>query len=76
MFYFHEHEVREVVKKRIFYGQAHRKGGWGSALAAMTVRKCENFDPFFFIGIWLYDTQNTFDLIVRGLINALLTPLL
>ena len=39
--------LRKVVKKRIFYGQAHRKGGWGSALAAMTVRKCENFDPFF-----------------------------
>ena len=35
-------------KKRVFYGQADRKGGeGGSALSALTVSKCENFDTFF-----------------------------
>ena len=38
--------IRGVVKKRIFYGQADRKGG-GSATPALTVSKCENFDQFF-----------------------------
>ena len=33
------------------------------------------FWPIFFNGIWLYDTQNTFYLIVRGLKNAFLMPL-
>ena len=39
----------------------------------------ENFWPIFSIENWFFDTQNTFDLIVRGLKNALflsLTPLL
>ena len=38
----------ESVKKRIFYGQADRKGGGGevSATSALTVSKCENFDFF------------------------------
>ena len=31
--------------------------------------------PIFFNGIWLYGTQNTFYLIVRGLKNAFLMPL-
>ena len=62
-------------KKWIFYGQADCKGGGGSAPSALTVSKCENFDPFFFNGIRLYDTQYTFYLIVRGLTNAFLVPL-
>ena len=32
-------------KKRIFYGQPDRKG-WGGQPSALTVSKCENFDPF------------------------------
>ena len=47
-------QQRRVVKKKlIFYG------GEGSATSALTVRKCENFDPFS-IEIWFCDTQNTF----------------
>ena len=39
--------LRRVVKMDI-YGQADRKGGGGgSATSALTVSKCENFDPFF-----------------------------
>ena len=38
--------LREVIKKRIFYGQPDRKG-WGGQPSALTVSKCENFDPFF-----------------------------
>ena len=41
---------RGVVKKRIFYGQADRKGG--SAPSALTVSKCENFGPIFPIIKW------------------------
>ena len=37
---------RGIKKPRIFYGQADRKGG-GSAQLALTIRKGENFDPFF-----------------------------
>ena len=33
------------------------------------------FRPILLNGIWLYDTQNTFYLIVRGLKNAFLVPL-
>ena len=33
------------------------------------------FWPIFFNLIWLYDTQNTFDLIVRGLKNEVAAPL-
>ena len=39
--------IREIVKKeRIFYGQADCKGERGSAPSALSVSKCENFDPF------------------------------
>ena len=55
-------KVREVIKKRIFCGQADRKKMW-------------KIWPIFFNGIWLYDTQNTYHLIVRGLKNAFLMPL-
>ena len=35
-------------KEWIFYGQADRKGGGGQPNpSALTVSKCENFDPFF-----------------------------
>ena len=45
-----QQRLREVVKKkRIFYGQADRKGGGRSATLALTVSKCENFDHFFFL---------------------------
>ena len=38
--------LRGFVKKRIFYGQADRLGGGGGiAPSALTVSKCENFDP-------------------------------
>ena len=37
--------LREVVKKRTFYGHADRKGGEGPL--ALTVDKCENFGLFF-----------------------------
>ena len=54
-------------KKLMYYGQAVRKGGGeGSAPPALTVSKCENFDPFFSME---YDTQNTFYLIVRGFVT-------
>ena len=33
-------------KKTIFYGQADRKGGGSSAPSALTINKCENFDPW------------------------------
>ena len=40
--------IRKVVKKRIFYIQADRKGRWGGhPPSALTVSKFENFDPFF-----------------------------
>ena len=32
---------------RIFYGQTDRKGVDGSATSALTVSKCEYFEPFF-----------------------------
>ena len=51
------------------------RGGEGSATSALTVRKCENFDPFS-IEIWFCDTQNTFYLIVKGLKNAFFMPFL
>ena len=56
------------------------RSGWpqggGAATSALTVSKCEKFDPFFFSnGIWLYDTQNASHLIVRDLKNAFLVPL-
>ena len=35
--------LKEVVKTRIYYGRADRKGG----RSALTVSKCENFDLFF-----------------------------
>ena len=40
--------VKGSRKKWIFYGQADRKeaGAGGSAPSALTVRKCENVDPF------------------------------
>ena len=38
--------LREVVKKRIFYGHADRRGKGASATSALTVSKCENFDFF------------------------------
>ena len=41
----------------IFYGQADRKGGGGSATSALTLSKCENFDPFFSIE---YDSGRLF----------------
>ena len=40
--------LKEVIK-RSFYGQANRKrgkGGWRWAPSALTISKCENFDPF------------------------------
>ena len=42
----------EGVKKRIFYGQADRKGGGGGGVGGGSpsgpdLSKCENFDPFF-----------------------------
>ena len=43
-------KLRGIVKKRIFYGQADRRGGRGggvSAPLALIASKCENFDPFF-----------------------------
>ena len=46
------------------------------APSALTVGKCENFDPF---SALKFDTQGTFYLIVRGLKNAFfmsLTPML
>ena len=45
--------------KRIFYSQADREGGGGSA-SALTASKCENFDPFY--------------LTVKGLKNAFFMP--
>ena len=51
----------KASKKRLFYGQADRRG------------KCENFDPFF-IEIRFFDTQNTFFLIVKGLNDAFFLP--
>ena len=40
-------EIGVVAKKNIFYGQADFKGGGvvQSAPAALTVSKCENFEP-------------------------------
>ena len=40
-------------KQNTFYGQANSKGGGGGeggglANSALTVSKCENFDPFFY----------------------------
>ena len=53
-----------------------RRGG-GVCPSALTVSKCENFDPILLIEIWVFDTQNTFYLIVRGLkMHLPLTPLL
>ena len=42
--------IREAAKKkRVFNGQADRKGReGGSAPLALTVSKCENFDLFFY----------------------------
>ena len=61
-------KIREVAKKRIFYGQADAKGG------GLTVRKCENFDPFFPIKFDSLILKNTFYLIVKGLKNAFFMP--
>ena len=42
--------IKGMRKKWIFYGQADREGEGdkgGPAPSALTVSKCENFDPFF-----------------------------
>ena len=44
---FYHSPILRNHKKRIFYGQAGRKGGRGAAPSALTVSECENFDPFF-----------------------------
>ena len=65
------HLLREVVKKkRIFYGQADRKGG-GSAPPGLTVAfvKILGLKTHW---IWFLDTQNTLYLMVKGLKNAYL----
>ena len=56
-----------VVKKLIFTVRLTVRGGRGSAPSAQTISKCQNVDPFFFIKVWLFDTHNTFYVIVRGL---------
>ena len=56
-------------KKQIFYSQADRKGGGGSHLDPDRKQMWKLW-PIFFTGIWLYDTQNTFYLIVKSLKNA------
>ena len=61
--------------KRIFYGQADRKGGGSTKPVGPDRKQMWKFWPIFFNGIRLYDTQNTFYLIVRGLKNAFLMPL-
>ena len=38
-------QIREAVKKRVFYGQADREGGVTAPI--LTVSKCENFGPIF-----------------------------
>ena len=50
----------------IFYGQVDRKGGGRSAPSALTISKCDNFDPFFHWNLLLW-YLNTFYLIVRDL---------
>ena len=70
----------ESVKKRIFYGQADRKGGvgeWGrggSATSALTVSKCENFDFFHWYWI-LWHSKHIFSH-CKGSQNAILRPLI
>ena len=44
--------------------------------SALTLSKCENFDPFFHLIILFFDTQKTFYLIVKGVKNAFLMPFL
>ena len=54
-------------KKQTFNVQADRKGGGHPP--GLTVSICENVDPFSF-GIWFFDSQNRFYLMVKGLKNA------
>ena len=63
--------IREVVKKRIFYGQAFRKGGTGGSDRKQMWKSL----PISSIEIWFFDAQNTFYLIVRGLKNAFFWPI-
>ena len=58
-------------KKRIFYGQADRKGGGGVTTPGLTVAfvKILGLKTHW---IWFLDTQNTFYLMVKGLKNAYL----
>ena len=49
--------------------------GGGASQFSPDRKQMWKFWPIFFNGIWLYDTQNTFYLIVRGLKNAFLMPL-
>ena len=64
-----DREVREVVKKRIFYGQADRK------------ERVSHLGPdrkqilIFSFEIVFFDTQNTFYVIVKGLKNAVFMPI-
>ena len=51
----------------VFFAIFQGEGG-GAATLALTVSKCENFDPFF--------VQNTLYLIVRGLKNAFVMSLM
>ena len=46
-------QLREGVKKRVFYSQADPKGGGGGVTAAsLAVSKCENFYHFEILGDW------------------------
>ena len=46
-------QLREGVKKRVFYSQADPKGGGGGVTAAsLAVSKCENFYNFEILGDW------------------------
>ena len=44
--------------------------GAGFAPICPDRKEIQKFWPIFFIEIWFFDTQNTFNLIVRGLKNA------
>ena len=68
---------RQLIKKGIFYGQADHKREEGGGVSHLGPDRKQMWKLWriFFNGIWLYDTQNTFYLIVRGLKNAFLMPL-
>ena len=57
-------------KKRIFYGQANRKGEWRVSPLGPYHRKCENFNSFFFIKVRFFGTQNTFYLSVGSTLTV------